>query len=134
MTGQKNDRALNPPQAIDAELNRYKFPEVTDAEFKSALEQHDRMNRKWRIFKKPGGVAVRPEIFYEILGAKMQIESGDCTEEEPQWNDLGAVDYVGKAIWRGHTGWKGKSKEEAMAGFVALSKKAKHNYSDNFFV
>ena len=92
------------------------------------------MNRKWRIFKKPGGVAVRPEIFYEILGAKMQIESGDCTEEEPQWNDLGAVDYIGKAIWRGHTGWKGKSKDEAMAGFVHLSKKAKHNYSDNFFV
>ena len=29
---------------------------------------------------------------------------------------------------------EGKSKEEAMAGFVALSKKAKHNYSDNFFV
>ena len=64
----------------------------------------------------------------------MQIESGDCTEKEPQWNDLGAVDYIGKAIWRGHTGWKGKSKEEAMAGFVALSKKEKHNYSDNFFV
>jgi AP-3 complex subunit delta-1 len=71
------------------------------------------MNRKWRIFKKPGGVAVRSEIYYEIAGAKMQIENGDCTEEEPQWNDLGAVDYLGKANWHGHMAWKGKSKEEA---------------------
>tara|TARA_B100000768_G_scaffold122884_1_gene113673 strand:- start:2851 stop:3129 length:279 start_codon:yes stop_codon:yes gene_type:complete len=92
------------------------------------------MNRKWRIFKKPGGVAVRSEMYYEIAGAKMQIENGDCTEEEPQWNDLGAVDYLGKANWHGHMAWKGKSKEEAMAGFVALGKKAKYNYSDNFFV
>jgi len=32
---------------------------------------------------------VRPNLFYECKGAKNQVDNGDVTEEEPQWNDVG---------------------------------------------
>jgi len=82
---------------------------------------------------RPGGVAVRSDLYYDITGAKAQVDSGDVTEECPQWNDVGAVDYAGKAAWEGHKRWTGKSADEARAAFCALFADAKEDRANNFF-
>ena len=68
-----------------------------------------------------------------MQGARSQVETGDITIECPQWNDIGAVDYGGKATWMGHHKLKGKTKGQARAFFCklrndALADKAAHFY------
>jgi len=82
---------------------------------------------------RPGGVATRSLLYYDITGARKQVETGDLAVECPQWNEVGAVDYVGKAHWEGHNKWKGKTTTEARAVFCKLFNDAKAERSKHFF-
>lgn len=66
-------------------------------------------------------------------GARSQVDSGDITTECPQWNDIGAVDYVGKAIWLGHHKLKGKTKAQAQAIFCKLLNDALADKKAHFY-
>jgi acyl-CoA-binding protein len=47
--------------------------------------------------------------------------------------DVGAVDYIGKAEWKGHDMWKGKTADEARAIYVKLFKQARADLATNFY-
>ena len=82
---------------------------------------------------RPGGIGVKSDLYYDVHGARSQVDSGDITTECPQWNDIGAVDYVGKATWLGHHKLKGKSKAQAQAIFCKLLNDALADKKAHFY-
>jgi|TARA_B100001142_G_scaffold312644_1_gene348246 AP-3 complex subunit delta-1 len=72
-------------------------------------------------------------LYYSSTGAKSQVEKGDCTEEEPQWDEKGAIDYAGKLVWGGYKQHQGKTTAEAKAIFVKLLRDAQADKKNNFF-
>lgn len=82
---------------------------------------------------RPGGVGVKSDLYYDCRGARSQVETGDIATECPQWNDIGAVDYVGKAAWMGHNKLKGRTKDQARAMFVKLFQDAVADKKAHFY-
>jgi len=82
---------------------------------------------------RPGGVALKPSLYYDLKGAKSQVDNGDVSIPCPEWNEVGAVDYAGKAEWNGYKKWKGKTSDQAKAVFCKLLKSAMSDPKSNFF-
>ena len=76
---------------------------------------------------------MKSDLYYDCRCARSQVETGDIATECPQWNDIGAVDYVGKAAWMGHSKLKGKTKDQARAIFCKLFKAALADKKANFY-
>jgi AP-3 complex subunit delta-1 len=85
------------------------------------------------VYRRPGGIALKPLLYYDIKGAKKQVNNGDVMVSCPQWNEVGAVDYVGKAEWGSYNKWKGKTTDQAKAVFCKLFKSAMADPKSNFF-
>ncbi len=73
------------------------------------------------------------DLYYDCRGARSQVETGDVAAESQQWNDIGAVDYVGKAAWMGHNKLKGRTKDQARAMFVKLFQDAVADKKAHFY-
>ena len=83
--------------------------------------------------RRPGGVALKPSLYYDIKGAKSQVDNGDVSVPCPEWNEVGAVDYAGKAEWTGYNKWRGKTPDQAKAVFHKLFRSAMADPKSNFF-
>ena len=120
-------------EKAEKEVEEVVIPDVTDEEYEEAAKEFDAVEKKWKLFKKPGGAAVKSDLYYSSTGAKSQVEKGDCTEEEPQWDEKGAIDYAGKLVWGGYKQHQGKTTAEAKAIFVKLLRDAQADKKNNFF-
>ena len=78
-------------------------------------------------------MALKPAVYYDIVGAQAQATHGDVAIPCPDWNDVGAVDYLGKALWNGHDQYKGNTAEQARAIYCQKFSEALANKAKNFF-
>lgn len=72
---------------------------------------------KWRMLPKPGGAVCRPDDWYALYAAKMQVEKADVEGEKPMWASHGGIAYDEREKWDFWNKLKGLSREDAKKKF-----------------
>jgi acyl-CoA-binding protein len=72
---------------------------------------------KWRMLPKPGGAVCRPDDWYALYAAKMQVEKGDVEGEKPMWASHGGIAYDEREKWDFRIKLKGTSRDDAKKKF-----------------
>lgn len=100
----------------------------------SEYEQYkDYESLKWRYVKRPGGQAVRPELWYKCYGTSQYINEGENKSPAPVWREDGSIDYGGRDKWDAWTRCTGMTVKQAKIGFVKAIRAALDDRPSNFY-
>lgn len=88
---------------------------------------------KWRYVKRPGGQAVRPELWYRCYGITQFLNEGENKTPAPVWKEDGSIDYGGREKWDAWSACTGMTEQRAKIEFVLAMRKALQNPKENFY-
>lgn len=122
-----------PPQQDEDEIDEDLSEEEIATMLSEYEEYKDYESLKWKYVKRPGGQAIRPELWYTCYGTSQYLSEGEVKDPAPVWREDGSIDYGGRAKWDAWNACKGMSVTQAKITFVKAMREAKANPKDNFF-